>query len=113
VSNPLVSIITSSYNQGQLLEETIRSVLGQDYPHVEYIIIDGGLSDNSIDIIKKYEHRLAYWVSKSDGGSRTRSTKAGSARAVSLSPTSIRMIRMNRVRCARRSIICHSIPPSE
>jgi len=63
-----ISIITPSYNQGQYLEETIQSVLDQKYPNLEYIIMDGGSTDNSVEIIKKYESQLAHWESKPDGG---------------------------------------------
>jgi len=65
---PRVSIVTPSYNHGQFIEETIRSILLQGYPNLEYIIIDGGSTDNNVEIIKKYEPWMAYWVSEKDRG---------------------------------------------
>lgn len=67
-SHPLVSIITPSFNQGKFIEETIISVLKQDYPNIEYIVIDGGSCDQTVDIIKKYEKKISYWISETDEG---------------------------------------------
>ena len=65
---PLISIITVVFNGEKYLEETIKSVINQSYDNVEYIIIDGGSSDGTLDIIKKYEDEIDYWVSEKDGG---------------------------------------------
>ena len=65
---PTISIVTPSCNQGQFLEEAIQSVLTQEYPNLEYVVIDGGSSDSSVETIQKYENRLTYWVSEPDQG---------------------------------------------
>ena len=65
---PLVSIVTPVYNGEKYLEDTIQSIINQTYDNIEYIIIDGGSTDKTLDIIKKYEDKIAYWMSEQDRG---------------------------------------------
>jgi glycosyltransferase involved in cell wall biosynthesis len=77
---PLISIVTCSYQQSRYLEQTMRSVLDQDYPALEYLVIDGASRDGSVEIIRRHAHALAYWVSEPDGG-QTQALIKGFARA--------------------------------
>jgi glycosyltransferase involved in cell wall biosynthesis len=65
---PKISIVTPNYNGGEYLESTIKSLLDQNYPNLEYIVIDGGSTDNSLEIISKYHNRISYFISEKDGG---------------------------------------------
>src|SRR5882672_1170455 len=77
---PLISVVTCSYQQGRYLDQAIRSVLEQDYPRLEYIVIDGGSTDGSLEVIQRHRHALAHWVSEPDRG-QTDALVKGFARA--------------------------------
>ena len=77
---PKISIVTPSYNQGRFIEETIRSVLLQGYPNLEYIVVDGGSTDETVEILKKYDPWIDHWVSEPDDG-QTHAINKGLRRA--------------------------------
>src|SRR5215210_2088856 len=78
--HPKLTVITPSFNQGKFIERTIRSVLDQGYPNLEYVVVDGGSSDESVGVIRKYERHLAWWVSETDRG-QAHALNKGFARA--------------------------------
>ena len=84
MNKPLLSIVIANYNYGRFLEEAIQSVLSQSCDDYELIIVDGGSTDNSVEIIKKYEDKIAWWVSEKDKGKVTRLIRALLMRRVSI-----------------------------
>src|SRR5262245_14464164 len=77
---PKITIVTPSLNQGQFIEETIQSIIGQRYPNMEYFVIDGGSTDDTLSILRKYDDRIDFWVSAADKGQAAAINK-GFARA--------------------------------
>ena len=67
-NQPKISIVTPSFNQGQYIEETINSIISQNYPNLEYIIIDGGSTDGTINILNKYDNKISKYISTTDQG---------------------------------------------
>ena len=65
---PKITVVTPSYNQGQFIEATIQSVIGQQYPNLEYIVCDGGSTDETVEILKKYTDKITWWCSEKDKG---------------------------------------------
>lgn len=65
---PRITIVTPSFNQGQYIEQTILSIIGQDYPNLQYIVMDGGSTDETVSILERYSDRISFWVSEKDNG---------------------------------------------
>ena len=74
--HPRISVVTPSFNQGEFLDATLHSVITQGYPELEYVVVDGGSTDDSVSIIERHEADLAYWVSEPDEGHARHRKKA-------------------------------------
>jgi len=77
---PRISIVVPNYTGGATIEATLRSLIDQNYPHLEILVVDGGSSDNSVDVMRRYEPHIAWWVGEKDSG-QSNATNKGSARA--------------------------------